>query len=128
MSRWRCIDHLQELPICQAIEVFTDNTGVYRTFEATHGEGPQANGSTAARSTAIRSGQQSRLQLTQQQIKRLQDEKPAISVEAPSMEAAMNAARGTQWLALLTNNGDLQVCGSATTPTGSYDSSDPITA
>ena len=49
------------------------------------------------------------MQLTVEQIQRLQDEKPAISVEAPSMETAMNVARGTQWLAILTMSGELQV-------------------
>lgn len=96
------VDH--ELPSCQSIEVFSDTSGIYRSFEA-GGSGPSA----AQRSTAIRSGQQSRMQLTQQQIQRLQDEKPAISADAQSMESAMNAAKGTQWLAVLTAEGDLQI-------------------
>ncbi|WVF65469.1 protein CFT1 [Kwoniella sp. CBS 6097] len=59
-----------EALLCQVAEVFSDSTGIYRTFEP---------------------GQ------------------PAISVDAPSMETAMNAARGTQWLALLTQKGELQI-------------------
>ncbi len=42
------------------------------------------------------------MQLTDQQIKRLQEEKPAISAEEVSAEQALHAARGTQWLATLT--------------------------
>ncbi|WRT69124.1 protein CFT1 [Kwoniella shivajii] len=98
-----------DAPLCQAIEVFSDDTGIYRTFEPSRSfDQNQANGS-ASRSNAIKQGQQSRLQLTQQQIKRLQEQEPAISIDAPSMETAMNASRGTQWLALLTNKGELQI-------------------
>ncbi|WWC98043.1 protein CFT1 [Kwoniella sp. B9012] len=61
-----------ETPKCQAIEVFSDTTGIYRTFEPAQQE-------------------------------------PAISVEAPSMETAMNASRGTQWLSFLTERGELQI-------------------
>ncbi|WWC73047.1 protein CFT1 [Kwoniella pini CBS 10737] len=59
-----------EGPLCQTIEVFSDTTGIYRTFEPS---------------------------------------KPAISTDAPSMENAMNASKGTQWLSLLTNQGELQI-------------------
>jgi len=93
-----------DLPPCQSAEVFSDASGIYRSFEA-----GVAGPSAAQRSTAIRSGQQSRMQLTQQQIQRLQDEKPAISADAQSMESAMNVAKGTQWLAVLTGEGDLQI-------------------
>ncbi|KAL7421114.1 mRNA cleavage and polyadenylation factor subunit [Cryptotrichosporon argae] len=86
----------------QVAEVFTDATGVYRTFEAQRArEQPTEQPSRAA--------QRGRTQLTDQQIKRLQEEKPAIAVDAPSMEMAMNAARGTQWLAVLTQSGELQI-------------------
>ncbi|WWD06819.1 protein CFT1 [Kwoniella europaea PYCC6329] len=70
----------------------------------------QVNGqASTSRSNAIKQGQQSRMQLTQQQIKRLQEQEPAISVDAPSMETAMNASKGTQWLSLLTDRGELQI-------------------
>ena len=49
------------------------------------------------------------MQLTAQQIERLQNEKPAISAEEPSIQATMNASQGSQWLALVTNRGQLQV-------------------
>lgn len=104
----------QESPLCQAIEVFSDLSGIYRTFEASASSGIDSarfdGPATASRSTAIRLGQQSRMQLTQQQIKRLQDEKPAISVETGTAESAMHANRGTQWLAVLTKTGEFQVC------------------
>jgi cleavage and polyadenylation specificity factor subunit 1 len=92
--------------------VLTDTTGIYRTFEAPIrvAEPSFADGAaTAARSTAIRMAQQSRMQLTQEQIKRLQDEKPAISVEAGTAESALHANRGSQWLAILTSSGEFQV-------------------
>jgi len=100
---------IQETPLCQAIEIFTDDTGIYRTFEAKSDNVAQTNGSTASRSTAVRSGQQSHMQLTQQQIKRLQDEKPAISTDMPNLEIAMHTARVSQWLATLSTSGELQV-------------------
>ena len=93
-----------DLSLCQSVEVFSDPSGIYRSFEAGV-SGPSAE----QRMTAIRSGQQSRMQLTQQQIQRLQAEKPAISADAQSMESAINAAKGTQWLAVLTIDGDLQI-------------------
>ncbi|KAK4687316.1 cleavage and polyadenylation specificity factor subunit 1, partial [Tremellales sp. Uapishka_1] len=100
-------------PDCQAIQVFTDDSGIYRTFEAASKEVPHsashANGSVTARTTAIRTGQKARMQLTDQQIKRLQEEKPAISAEKPSVQTAMNSSRGSQWLVVLTVFGDLQI-------------------
>ncbi|OCF35639.1 protein CFT1 [Kwoniella heveanensis BCC8398] len=98
-----------DAPVCQVAEVFSDSTGIYRTFEPVRpvAQSVPVNGTT--RSLAIRQGQQSRMQLTQQQIKRLQDQEPAISVDAPSMETTVNAARGSQWLALLTRRGELQI-------------------
>ncbi|WVR09012.1 protein CFT1 [Kwoniella sp. DSM 27419] len=96
---------------CQAIEVFSDTTGIYRTFEparTSENINAQLNGH-GSRVSANRPGQQSRMQLTAQQIKQLQEREPAISVDAPSMETAMNAARGSQWLSLLTDRGELQI-------------------
>ncbi len=90
-----------DIPACQAVEVFADASGIYRTFEA-------ASDVNASRSN-IRSGQQSRIQISQQQIQRLQEEKPAISVDVPNMESAMNAAKGTQWIAALTSTGESQI-------------------
>jgi len=84
--------------------VFADTTGIYRTFEAA-----RAEQSATQRSNAIRAGQQSRMQLTQQQIQRLQDEKPAITAETTVTEQALDEARGTQWLAALTTSGELQI-------------------
>ena len=80
---------------CQSAEVFTDVSGIYRTFEAS--DGPNTSRSRGSRL------------LTDQQIKQLQEDKPAITAEAPSMEQAMNSAKGTQWLAMLTDPGVLQV-------------------
>ncbi|WWD21338.1 protein CFT1 [Kwoniella shandongensis] len=98
-----------DLALCQTIEVFSDSTGIYRTFEPVRSaDQPQVNGN-ASRSSAIRQGQHSRMQLTQQQIKRLQEQEPAISTDAPSMETTMNTARGSQWLAMLTKKGELQI-------------------
>ena len=94
----------QDIAPCQTVEVFSDASGIYRTFEA-----GQADNDAATRSVNLRSGQQSRIQITQQQIQRLQNEKPAITVDVPNMESAMNAARGTQWLAALTTAGELQI-------------------
>ncbi|EIW66021.1 hypothetical protein TREMEDRAFT_70300 [Tremella mesenterica DSM 1558] len=97
-------DSLQ--PPYQAIEVFSDTTGIYRMFEASDLDNLKDH---TARSIAIRQGHQNRMQLTQDQIKRLQEEKPAISADAPSTEMAMNAARGTQWLALLSAAGRFEI-------------------
>ena len=96
-----------DLPPCQAVDLFTDTSGIYRTFEAASPQELGAN--TTTRTDAIKIGQQSRMQLTQQQIQRLQDEKPAITADAPAAEHAMNAARGTQWMAVLTASGELQI-------------------
>lgn len=93
----------------QAIDVFTDSTGVYRTFEPSSSTSSAAADAASLRTAAIRMGQQARMQLTDQQIKRLQEEKPAISAEEVSAEQALHAARGTQWLATLTHDGQLQV-------------------
>jgi hypothetical protein len=48
--------------------------------------------------------------LTQAQIQRLHEEKPAISIDQPTAENAMNASKGSQWLVCLTTSGELQVC------------------
>ncbi|ORY33060.1 cleavage and polyadenylation specific protein [Naematelia encephala] len=93
-------------PLCQAVQVFTDETGVYRTFEARD----EVANMTSARSSAIKAGQQSRMQLTVQQIKRLQEEKPAISsADTAGTESVISTSKGTQWLALLTQAGVLQI-------------------
>ncbi|WVQ81298.1 protein CFT1 [Cryptococcus sp. DSM 104549] len=105
---------------CQAIEVFSDATGIYRTFEPARSSDTDPSQPTnfsshtkptPSRPAAPRAGpsQTSRIQLTAQQIKRLQEQEPAISTDAPSVEATMNAARGSQWLALLTKRGEFQV-------------------
>lgn len=90
--------------------MFTDNSGIYRSFEAQ----AQADAAPVAeeptnRATAIRQGQQAKLQLTPDQILRLQQEKPAISAEEPSIQSAMNASAGSHWLAVVTGKGLLQV-------------------
>lgn len=94
----------------QAIEVFSDPTGIYRSFEAQSNDpsSPAADGP-STRSTAIRQGQQSRMQLTTEQIERLQNEKPAITAEEPTIQTTMNASSGSQWLALVMSSGRLQV-------------------
>lgn len=91
-----------DLPNSQSVEVFTDTSGIYRAFEAAR---PEAT----ARTAAIRAGQQARGQLTQEQIQRLQDEKPAISTEQDTLESAMDPTRGTMWLSVLTTTGELQL-------------------
>jgi hypothetical protein len=60
--------------------------------------------------TATRSNQQSKIQLTADQVLRLQKEKPAISAEEPSIQNAMNASQGSHWLAVVNDRGLLQVC------------------
>lgn len=94
-----------QLPNCQAAEVFTDTTGVYRTFEATEqkAEASAELAKAAARSTKART------QLTGEQIKRLQETKPAIALDVETAESAFNASRGSQWLAVLTTDGELQL-------------------
>lgn len=94
------------LPECQAADVFTDTTGVFRTFEASERKEEPI---TAASGGGQRNTQRGRTQLTGEQLKRLQESKPAIAVEAETTESAFNAARGTQWLALLTTTGALQI-------------------
>ncbi|WWC91156.1 uncharacterized protein L201_006097 [Kwoniella dendrophila CBS 6074] len=101
-----------ETPKCQVIEVFSDTTGIYRTFEPSRSSGTvELNGkASTSRSNAIKQGQQSKMQLTQQQIKRLQDQEPAISIDkSSSLEHTMNSFRGTQWLSYLTKKGELQI-------------------
>lgn len=101
-----------KLPECQAADVFTDTTGVFRTFEAT-----ERKEEPVVVSSNPRNAQRGRTQLTGEQLKRLQESKPAIAVDAATTEAAFNAARGSQWLALLSTSGALQVrlrlCGGA---------------
>jgi cleavage and polyadenylation specificity factor subunit 1 len=89
-------------PVCQSAEVFTDVSGVYRTFEATQ-QGKEDT--TVASKPAARS----RTQLTGEQLRRLQDAKPAIALDSATTESTINASRGTQWLATLADDGELQV-------------------
>jgi hypothetical protein len=91
--------------------VFTDNTGIYRSFEAqtqTESQPTSAVNGSTSRSTALRQGQ-AKIQLTPDQVLRLQNEKPAISAEEPSIQNAMNASQGSHWLAVVTDRGLLQV-------------------
>ena len=69
---------------------------------------PAVNGS-ASRSTTVRQGQATKIQLTPDQVLRLQNEKPAISAEEPSIQNDMNASQGSHWLAVVTDRGLLQV-------------------
>ncbi|BEI92713.1 uncharacterized protein CcaverHIS019_0503410 [Cutaneotrichosporon cavernicola] len=94
------------LPECQAADVFTDTSGVFRTFEATE---RKEELHAAPSGFSQRNAQRGRTQLTGEQLKRLQESKPAIAVEAETTESAFNAARGTQWLVLLTTAGALQI-------------------
>lgn len=94
----------EAIPECQAADVFTDTTGVFRTFEAT-----ERKDEPVILAGGGRNAQRGRTQLTGEQLKRLQEAKPAIAVDAATAEAAFNAARGTQWLALLTTTGALQI-------------------
>jgi cleavage and polyadenylation specificity factor subunit 1 len=94
-------------PLCEAVEVFTDVTGVYRTFEAT--KDGQDEHASLSKHMQISAKQRTRTQLTGEQLKRLQDAKPAIALDTATTESAFNASRGTQWLATLGVNGELQV-------------------
>jgi hypothetical protein len=92
--------------------VFTDNTGVYRSFEAqtqTESQPTSAVNGSTSRSNPLRQGQAAKIQLTADQVLRLQNEKPAISAEEPSIQNAMNASQGSHWLAVVTERGLLQV-------------------
>jgi hypothetical protein len=55
-------------------------------------------------------GQSNRVKDTSEQIKRLQEEKPSITADATRDEDTLNAAHGSQWIALLTTAGEFQVC------------------
>lgn len=81
--------------------MFRDVTGIYRTFEPQQ----QVNGSHAVN----RNGVKERGQLSEEQMRRLQEHKPAITSEKPSMELALDAGRGSQWLAVLLSTGDLEI-------------------
>ena len=81
--------------------MFRDVTGIYRTFEAQQ----QVNGS----QPITRNGVKERGQLSEEQIRRLQEHKPAITSEKPSMELALDAGRGSQWLAVMLTTGDLEI-------------------
>jgi hypothetical protein len=48
-------------------------------------------------------------QTAEQQIQRLQHEKPTISTEKKSVEEVVHISRGSQWLAVLTTAGEFQV-------------------
>nr|ODO03748.1 protein CFT1 [Cryptococcus depauperatus CBS 7855] len=102
-----------DLPPCQTVEVFSDTTGIYRTFEPSKSTTEDAQSTSQLPSkinilngTTLRNRQS---QLTQQQIKRLQEQEPAITSEATSMETAITPVHGTQWLVLLTRAGELQI-------------------
>lgn len=94
-----------ELPNSLGAEVFTDTTGVYRTFEATQ----QQKAADVEKVKAAARNTKSRTQLTGEQIKRLQETKPALAVDVETAETAFNAARGSQWLAVLASTGELQL-------------------
>lgn len=98
--------------------MFTDTTGVYRTFEPSKSESSEfiSNQIDSDHKPNIPNGVNGptarftrQAQLTPQQIKRLQEQEPAITTEAPSMETAINSSHGTQWLALVTRSGELQI-------------------
>lgn len=54
-----------------------------------------------------------RMQLTTEQLARLQDAKPSISMPVEhDLEAAVGINRGAHWLCAVTKSGRLEVCGS----------------
>ncbi|TYJ59069.1 protein CFT1 [Cryptococcus floricola] len=98
-------------PPCQAVEVFSDTTGIYRTFEPSRmGSYEHLQSNATARVNGANSSRNTRqAQLTAEQIKHLQEQEPAITIDAPSTEAAINSSHGTQWLCLLTRKGEMQI-------------------
>lgn len=106
---------LQDAPLSiQAIEVFTDTTGIYRTFEQSSASlagtsAGQANGAGVRGPNSTSHAPGPSRQTTEQQIQRLQEEKPAISAHVQSADEAVHSTKGTQMLAVLMTDGELQV-------------------
>ena len=96
----------QQEAVYQAVDIFTDTTGIYRTFEAQEPTSPTLR---ASRST-IPKNQAERSQASARQIERLREEKPAISMDSTSVERTLRSSAGNQWLATLSTQGELVVC------------------
>jgi len=110
----------------QAVEVFEDTTGIYRTFDpstvvqhnaddlnsssVSHTNG-NANGASKTNGTFSMPKKHTPASLVSSsaQIKQLVASEPAISSTIPSTDAALHTGRGSLWLATLSADGQLAV-------------------
>lgn len=110
----------------QAVEVFEDTTGIYRTFDPStvvqhnaddlysssvpHTNG-NANGANKTNGTFSMPKKHTPASLVSSsaQIKQLVASEPAISSTIPSTDAALHTGRGSLWLATLSADGQLAV-------------------
>ena len=90
-----------------AVCLITDDSGVFRTFDPSTGK--QTEHKTAKNQTAsAKSG--NRMQLTSEQLARLQETKPSISTSVESdLEATVGIVKGSHWLCAVTKTGRLEV-------------------
>ncbi len=82
--------------------IFSDRSGIFRTFEAN--ENAESSGPQPTRRG------RAQMQLTDEQLQRLQAQKPAITEAVmDGVEFAVDQGRGLQWLCLLSASGRLEV-------------------
>lgn len=114
--------HFQNIRV-QSIEVFSDTTGIYRTFEPSSSNTDPSNPAIITSSTTISSGQAngntnphpiSASQATRalpvdKQLQQLQESKPTISTTAPTVQETLHSSEGSLWLAIMDHSGELTV-------------------
>jgi hypothetical protein len=90
-----------------AVCIISDESGVFRTFDPSTGKQTEPK-SAKSQMTNAKSG--NRMQLTSEQLARLQEAKPSISTTIENdLEATVGINRGSHWLCAVTKTGRLEV-------------------
>jgi hypothetical protein len=91
-----------------AVCIIDDDSGVFRTFDPSTGKQSEQPSGTKAR--AGTSSTANRMKLTDEQLLRLQNETPSISVSVEhDLEAAVGINRGSHWLCSVLKSGRMEV-------------------
>ena len=99
----RCPQLDQVLAIC----IIGDESGIFRTFDPNTGKQSEPM---TAKSQLKSAGSGNRIQLTADQLARLQDAKPSISTRVENnLEASIGMNRGSHWLCAITKTGRMEV-------------------
>ena len=87
--------------------IIGDESGIFRTFDPNTGKQSET---VTAKSQLKSAGPGNRMQLTADQLARLQDAKPSISTRAEhDLEASIGINRGSHWLCAVTKAGRMEV-------------------